>query len=142
MAMLFASFDKRGIAVSVHIPADLPILKGDRTQLMQMALNILKNSLEAIEVTAPVKKVSIRLYTQPHLLVLQVQDSGMGFDEFTASQLFKRGYTTKNSGTGLGLYNFRAIIESHGGTIDLTSEGPGKGAVTKISFPVESVMNE
>jgi len=135
MAMLFASFDKRGIAVSLNIPQDLPMLKGDRTKLMQVVLNLLKNSLEAIEVTAPEKRISIQVYSKAHLLVLQLQDSGSGFDQSVASQLFKRGFTTKNSGTGIGLYNCKAIIESHGGTIEITSEGPGKGAFTVISLP-------
>jgi signal transduction histidine kinase len=136
LAMLFASFNKRGIVVYQSIQPDLPMLKGDRTQLMQVVLNLLKNSLEAIEISAAEKKISIQSYTKSDLLVLQVQDSGMGFDNSTAGRLFKRGFTTKGSGSGVGLYNCRTIIESHGGTINLTSEGPGKGASAVISFPV------
>ena len=70
------------------------------------------------------------------LLVLQVHDSGNGFDGTIGRQLFERGFTTKSSGTGLGLNSCRAIIESFEGTIDITSEGPGKGALATIAFKI------
>lgn len=136
LSMVYASFDKRAIAVSLDIPADLPLIKGDRTKLMQVVLNILKNSIEAIDMSAAEKTISIRLYTQEGQLILEVRDSGIGFDEETAGRLFARGVTTKSSGTGLGLNHCRSIVESHGGTIDLVSEGPGKGATATIRFKI------
>jgi len=65
-----------------------------------------------------------------------VKDSGNGFDEATAVQLFERGFTTKTSGTGLGLHSSMAIVESHAGNMSITSEGPGKGALTTIKFKI------
>jgi signal transduction histidine kinase len=134
LSMLFASMDKRAITLSLDIPADLPAVKGDRTRLMQVVMNVLKNSIEAIDIQAAEKTISIRSHRQDDWLILQVKDSGNGFDEATGKQLFERGFTTKSSGTGLGLNNCRAIIESHAGTIDITSEGPGKGALTTIKL--------
>ena len=99
-------------------------------------LNILKNCIEAMEANAPVKTISIRMRRKEDLLVLQVQDSGNGFDEATAAHLFERGFTTKPSGAGLSLYNCRTIAESHEGSITLTSEGVGKGALSTIQFKV------
>jgi signal transduction histidine kinase len=72
-------------------------------------------------------------------MLLQIKDNGKGFDESTANQLFKRGFTTKSSGAGLGLYNCRTIIESHEGTIDITSEGQGKGTLSTIGFKIRTV---
>jgi signal transduction histidine kinase len=69
-------------------------------------------------------------------LVFQVKDNGHGFDALTGKQLFERGFTTKASGTGLGLDSCRSIIENHGGTIEITSEGFGKGALTTITFKI------
>ncbi|HWK06913.1 MAG TPA: HAMP domain-containing sensor histidine kinase [Puia sp.] len=134
LSMLFASMDKRAIALSLDVPAELPAVKGDRTRLMQVVLNVLKNSIEAIDMQAAEKTISIRAHIQDDWLVLQVQDSGNGFDEAAGRQLFERGFTTKSSGTGLGLNNCRAIIESHAGMITITSEGPGKGALTTIKL--------
>ncbi len=136
ISMQLASIDKRSILVKLDIPAETPVIMGDRTKLMQVMLNILKNSIEAIPVQAAEKTISIRLHLQEGSLRLEVQDSGAGFDEATSQRLFERGFTTKSSGTGLGLSNCRAIIESHGGTISITSKGPGKGAITIIKFNI------
>jgi signal transduction histidine kinase len=136
LLMLYASIDKRGINVSMNVTVESPVIPGYRTRLMQVILNILKNSIEAIDMNAVNKTISIHLQAEGGLLILQVQDSGNGFDEATASRIFERGFTTKSSGTGLGLNNCRTIIESHAGTIVISSEGPGKGALTTIQFKI------
>jgi signal transduction histidine kinase len=132
--MLLASIDKRAIRVSMDIAMDVPVIMGDHTKLMQVVLNLLKNSIEAIPLNAAEKTISIRLYAQEGLLILEVQDSGNGFDETTAGRLFERGFTTKSTGSGLGLNNCRAIIESHSGTIGISSKGIGNGALTMVKF--------
>lgn len=134
LSMQSASMEKRGIIVTKDISGELPLIKGDRTRLMQVVLNLLKNSMEAIDIAGREKRISIRLFAQDDLLTLQIQDSGSGFDEATGKQLFSRGFTTKAAGTGLGLNNCRAIIEGHSGTITISSEGPGKGALAIINF--------
>jgi signal transduction histidine kinase len=134
MAMLFASLDKRGIVVSLNIPAELPVIKGDRTKLMQVMLNILKNSLEAIDMRAEQKNISIDLQTSATGVTVLIKDSGCGFDNATGARLFERNFTTKSTGTGLGLHNCKTIIESHAGSMSITSDGPGKGATTTIEF--------
>jgi signal transduction histidine kinase len=136
MSMLFASVEKRNICVSINVPDKLPVFNGDRTRLMQVILNILKNSIEAIDIQAPKKNISICVTTSAALMVLEIQDNGQGFDKATGSQLFKRGFTTKAHGSGIGLGSCRSIIENHGGTIDISSEGFGKGALTTIKFKI------
>ena len=136
LAMLFASFDKMAIAVSLNIAAEKPVIKGDRTRLMQVMLTILKNSIDAIDVNAPEKNISLNMFKESDQLVLQVKDTGSGFDKNIAGKLFEKGFTTKYLGTGESLYDCKAIIESHEGSIDMTSEGEGKGTVTTIGFRV------
>jgi len=136
LSMLFASLDKRQIIVSLSIEPEHPVIKGDRTNLMQVILNLLKNSIEAIDIRSVERVISIELKANTQFLVLTVQDSGDGFDETVKSKLFNRGFTTKETGSGLGLYNCKTIIESHAGTIDLTSPGPGKGSTVTIKFIV------
>jgi len=136
LSMLFASLDKMAIAVSLNIATELPIIKGDRTKLMQALLNVFRNSIEAIDMNAPEKSISVNAYSNAGQLVLQVKDNGNGFDKLTADRLFGKGFTTKLSGSGMGLYNCKAILESHEGTIGITSEGQGKGSLTTIGFKI------
>lgn len=138
MSMLYASIEKRAINVTLAIPEQLPDIIGDRTRLMQVLLNIIKNSVEAIDINAVEKKISITAHTNDEELMLQVKDNGHGFDESTGGQLFRRGFTTKASGSGLGLDHCRIIIENHGGSIDLESEGFGKGSVATIRFTTKT----
>jgi signal transduction histidine kinase len=134
--MLFTSFDKMAIGISLDIPADLPIMKGDRTKLMQVVLNILRNSIEAIDSNSSEKNIHLTGFADSNRLILQIKDSGSGFDAEQTSQLFDRGFTTKFSARGLGLYNCRTIVESHDGTINITSPGKGKGAITTLEFKI------
>jgi len=135
-AMLFASFDKKGIQLKIDIKPGDYIIKGDHTKLMQVILNVLKNSVEAIDFDTTEKKitVSLSLYETNKVIELKVIDNGQGFNKETGKRLFERGFTTKKSGTGLGLYNCKSIVESHAGSFEIKSDGQGLGATTLIKF--------
>jgi signal transduction histidine kinase len=134
LSMQHASMEKRGISVTKDVPEQVPSIIGDRTRLMQVILNILKNSMEAIDMAGAEKDISVRLMAGDGLLTLEIKDNGCGFDEATGKRLFDRGFTTKSSGTGLGLHNCRSIIQSHAGDISIFSEGRGRGSLTTITF--------
>ena len=134
--MVAASIEKRNIELTSDVAADLPLVKGDHTKLMQLMLNILKNSIEAIDVESIEKNISVTARKCDDKLFIQVKDSGRGFDAATASQIFKKGFTSKFSSSGLGLYNCRIIAESHDAKIDVTSEGTDKGAIATVSFKI------
>ena len=135
LAMLFTSIEKMSINVIADIATDLPVMKGDRTRLMQAILHILKNSIEAIDIKAAEKIICIHAAMENGRLVLQIKDNGKGFDPSLADQLIERGFSS-GSGSGMGLYNCRTIIESHEGTVEIASEGNGKGALTTIGFKI------
>jgi signal transduction histidine kinase len=134
LSMLFASIEKNSIDVSLHIADGLPSIKGDRTKLMQLMINLLKNSIESTEDNKLTKNINISAYMESGRLLLQIKDNGKGFEGDVNSKLFQRGFSTNANGTGVGLYNCKAIVESHEGTIDITSDGQGKGATTTIKF--------
>jgi PAS domain S-box-containing protein len=133
-SMVFASIDKKGIQFNINIQPGSYTIKGDHTKLMQVILNILKNSIEAINIDAPEKNIAINMHTNGGVLELTITDNGQGFDAKTAELFFVRGFTTKKNGTGLGLYNCRNIIESHSGSFEIKSNGPGCGSVSAIRF--------
>lgn len=136
ISILSALMNQAGIDVSLDISGDIPAIKGDRTRLMQALINILRNSIEAIDAQAGERSIHISAFMRAGKLVLEVKDSGSGFDEVTAGQLFVKGFTTRPGGRGQGLHSARKIIESHEGTIEITSPGTGKGAFASIEFRI------
>jgi signal transduction histidine kinase len=139
LSMIFASIEKREIHVTKCITAESPVVQGSQTRLMQVVMNVLKNSIEAIDRNEGEKRekaIGIHLFSEKDLLIFEVRDTGAGFDEATGARLFSRGFTTRSTGTGLGLYNCRTILEGHAATIIITSGGPGKGALTEIKFKI------
>lgn len=135
VAMLFGSIDKNQIGFQLDAPAVLPKIKGDRTRLMQVFLNLLKNAVDAFKgVEQPSKEILVTIVPEETTLTVRVEDNGSGFDQATAANLFTRGYTTKTEGTGLGLDNCRKIIEAHNGNLTVTSGGTGQGAVSTVIF--------
>ena len=133
-SMLFASFDKKGVKFNINIKPGSYVIRGDHTKLMQVMLNVLKNSLEAIDMESQEKFIITSMEPAGEHIILKVTDSGQGFDQETSERFFERGFTTKKKGTGLGLYNCRSIVESHAGSFNISSDGPGLGAVTTIIF--------
>jgi PAS domain S-box-containing protein len=133
-AMLLASLNKQQIAFQIKIQPGIPNIKGDPTKLMQVLLNVLKNSMEAFTHTAEQKHITVEMVSVNNEIKLTIADNGSGFDEETNKKFFTRGFTTKKSGTGLGLYNCKSIIESHGGSFHIQSPGIGLGATTSITF--------
>jgi signal transduction histidine kinase len=136
LAILFGAIDKDGIAIQLDIPDGLPLIRGDRTRLIQVILNVLKNSIESIASQGGEKKIAIQAHAQAGQLALGIRDTGTGFDDKIAAGLFKQGFSTKPAGAGMALYNCRSIADSHAGIITLTSEGPGLGALATITFKI------
>ena len=136
-AMLLASLEKKQIKLHTNVGIGSYVVKGDHTKLMQVILNVIKNSVEAIDMEAAEKHIHISLQTNANDIELRVKDNGKGFSAETGERLFERGFTTKSNGTGLGLYNCRSIIESHAGAFNITSPGVGLGADITIAFKQE-----
>ncbi len=135
LAMLFAQLEKAGIQVSVEINVDRPVVKGDRTKLMQLLLNLLKNSIEAMSPDSTDNRIVISVDAQDELLMIQVKDNGVGFHSNWSGKLFAKGFSTK-SAAGLGLYHSAAIAESHEATVTLLSEGIHRGATATVRFKI------
>jgi signal transduction histidine kinase len=101
---------------------------GDRVQLQQVILNLLRNASDAMSaVQDRPKHLLIRTEREERDRVrLTVQDVGVGFDSDAINKIFQAFYTTKNDGMGMGLSISRSIIESHHGRLWATrNDGPG-----------------
>jgi signal transduction histidine kinase len=122
---------------------DLPSVIGDPDQLQQVFLNLILNAIQSmpeggtLHLTASSKKISKEVLEQgsrPYLEVC-VEDTGMGMEKEVLQNIFNPFFTTKDTGTGLGLMVTYGIIQDHEGWIDVVSE-PGKGSVFKVYLPL------
>jgi len=121
----------RGIVVKQELRADLPLLQLDRDQMKQAFYNVIKNSLEAMK-----RHGTLRIHTDlddTHVLIRFV-DTGGGMSPENLSRVFEPYFTTKPSGTGLGLLIVRRIVREHGGELSIESE-KGKGLTLTIRLP-------
>ena len=119
------------IHVSVEIPTDLPMLRLDG-RLMQRALtNIIENALHAMPDDGV---LSIRVVRHPAQLQLVVVDTGVGLEADALARIFEPYFSTKVTGTGLGMAIAKRNVELNGGTIAVTSER-GRGTAVTITLP-------
>jgi signal transduction histidine kinase len=121
----------RDIVVEQELRSDLPLLQLDRDQMKQAFYNVIKNSLEAVK-----RHGALRIHTDlddTHVLIRFV-DTGGGMSVENLSRVFEPYFTTKPSGTGLGLLIVRRIVREHGGELSIES-GQDKGLTLTIRLP-------
>ena len=121
----------RDIVVEQELRSDLPLLRIDRDQMKQAFYNVIKNSLEAMKRGGILRVRTDRDDT--HVLVSFV-DTGSGMSAGNLSRVFEPYFTTKPSGTGLGLLIVRRIVREHGGELSIESS-EGKGLALTIRLP-------
>jgi len=129
----------RGIQLDWPRPAQPLPVAGDEARLAQILRNLLRNAVQQLAGwTEGERSLSVRLEHQGERLILAVGDSGPGISPEDLAQLFDRYHRPHNSrgeGSGLGLCISRRLAELHGGTLDGTSPGLGKGATFTLELP-------
>ncbi len=111
------------------------ISKMDRTQLIRIITNLVKNAIQAIPKEQTEKRVSVRVERRETEVLIAVSDNGIGIEAENFGRIFEPKFTTKNSGMGLGLGIIKNIIENYKGTITFESEF-GKGTTFLVSLPI------
>jgi two-component system, sporulation sensor kinase E len=126
-----AEIKDRDIVVEQELRSDLPMLHLDRDQMKQAFYNVIKNSFEAMK-----RRGILRVRTdmdESHVLI-RFTDTGGGISAENLSHVFEPYFTTKPSGTGLGLLVVRRIVREHGGELSMESS-EGKGLTLTIRLP-------
>ncbi|MFA6101490.1 MAG: PAS domain S-box protein [Victivallaceae bacterium] len=144
IAMQSASIEKRNINIHFNLPPNVIHVKADKTRIIQVLLNILKNAAESFDSSERKedRQINISMRLDGGNAVMRFADNARGFDPGTEDSFFKNGFSTKNRGSGIGLYQCRAIVESHGGTIAINSRGIEKGAEVVLSLPAVESVND
>jgi two-component system sensor histidine kinase HydH len=127
------------IQTSLHCDRDLPMVSADRDRLSQVFINILLNSVQAMEDGGTIDITARRDETGKQVELWFV-DSGKGIKSEHLSQLFFPYFTTKSGGTGIGLAISQKIIADHGGNIWVESE-QGRGTTVIVELPVHRELH-
>ena len=129
----------REVELSLQVSDDLPDMDLDRMRMSQALGNVVSNAINCTEAGGNV--VIGASLEGNEMLTLSVTDDGIGIDAADLAHVFDRFYRTDQSrsrgigGTGLGLAITRAIVEAHGGTITVASDGPSHGVAVSIRLP-------
>jgi len=143
IALFQAELQSNRVVLRQELAEGLSRVRGDRTQLQQVILNLLRNASDAMKaLDGRPRQVLIWTEINPHDQVcLGVRDAGVGFDPQLADKLFDGFYTTKPDGMGIGLSVSRTIIEAHGGRI-WAELNDGPGATFAFSLPPEVLLDQ
>ena len=122
--------------LNIDIPADLPTIAADRASLSEVISNLVDN---AIKYSNEGGIINLKATTKAETVEISIEDFGIGMPTSVISNLFQKFYRSHRSretvsGTGIGLYISKAIVESHGGTISVRSI-EGQGSTFTVTLP-------
>lgn len=116
-----------------HSEKEEILAKFDRTQLIRVVTNLVKNATQALQdVEDP--KIVVNVEDEEEQVCISVSDNGVGISEENKEKVFEPKFTTKSSGMGLGLAMVKNLVETYNGTITFTSQ-KNKGTIFKVRFP-------
>jgi two-component system sensor kinase FixL len=132
-ALALVGAREQGVRVSLRCDRDLPDILVDKIQIQQVALNLIRNAVEAMETTSR-RELVIGVTREKQFAFFFVSDTGAGIAPEIAKQLFQPFVTSKANGMGVGLSICRTIIEAHGGHINARAI-EGGGTVFEFTLP-------
>ncbi len=123
--------------ISLKTSSERILLMFDRTQMIRVITNLVKNAIQAIPEDQKVKSIQVCISEKDSEVHLSVSDNGQGISEQNKPRVFEPKFTTKTSGMGLGLPMVKNIIETYKGLITFSST-EGEGTTFNLIFPKES----
>ena len=132
--MFREQFQSRGIKINKHFTTPLPLIKADQVQLEQVFINLISNARDALEGRVN-NDITISTHKQNGEIQIQFKDNGVGITSAQLPLMFDAFFTTKEKGSGLGLYISQEIIHCYGGIISIESQ-LNKGSTFLIKFPI------
>jgi PAS domain S-box-containing protein len=133
-------FQSSGVTVRAEFADNLAPVKGDKVQLQQVLLNLIRNGMDAMGTVdaRPRQLIVTTSRAEPDAVLIAVQDSGPGVDPENLERIFDAFYTTKPNGLGMGLSICRTIIEAHGGKLWATTAAP-QGTILQFTLPAAAM---
>lgn len=125
-------FSEDYIVFQCHKPEIM--VKFDRTQLIRVITNLVKNGIQAIPDDQEEKHIVVKILEENNQVIVEISDNGVGVSEENKQKIFEPKFTTKSSGMGLGLAMVKNIVETYDGNITFTSQ-KNIGTTFKVIFP-------
>ena len=115
-----------------------PRVLADRTRVLQILVNLVRNAKHALDDGAPAeKRMTLRVEPAgPERVRLVVADNGVGIPKENLERIFAHGFTTRKTGHGFGLHSAANAAKELGGSLSVRSDGPGRGAEFTLELPV------
>jgi len=137
IVLLRSEATRYSVPIRAELAAGLPKVKADRVQLQQVFMNLMLNGIDAMKGTGAAGELTVRSERGSNgQLLISVSDTGVGLPPQEADLIFNAFFTTKPTGTGMGLPISRSIIESHGGRL-WAAANSGRGATFQFTLPSE-----
>lgn len=130
--------NNNNIKICTQFSKEMPHFQGDERFIRQAFMNIILNAKNAMENSGGI--LEIKTFIQDASIIVEFSDSGVGIPPSLMEKIFEPYFTTKSSGTGLGLTLTYKVIKEHGGDIYVCSN-ENKGALFKVVFPLEKNSN-
>ncbi|MCI4625744.1 MAG: PAS domain S-box protein [Candidatus Magnetoovum sp. WYHC-5] len=129
---------RKDVSIDYHLSTQTLEVEGDPGRLTDVFVNLINNAEQAIEGTG---RIIIRTRKEFNHAVVEVEDTGSGIDEQTMESIFEPFYTTKTTGSGLGLTIIQKILEEHKGIITVKSK-QGVGTIFKVNLNLKEVISQ
>ncbi len=117
--------------------AKTPLISADRSKLLQILVNLIRNAYEAVSHNINSKDVLISVKNNNKSIQVLVSDNGIGIDPRNMNRMFTFGFTTKEKGHGFGLHSSAIAAKELNGTLKAKSAGAGKGTTFILTLPID-----
>ena len=135
------TLEAKGINLTKKIHDNITVM-GDEIQIQQVLINILNNSIDAIESSKPKnREIILTIRSNSKFAIIEIEDTGNGIDAEMLPSIFELYKTTKKDGLGVGLWLSKTIIHKHQGEI-FSSNRPNGGAIFSIELPLMQKLHE
>jgi PAS domain S-box-containing protein len=142
IALLRGEATRYNVSVWTDLAPDVPDVTGDRVQLQQVMMNLIMNSIDAMNGVDGNREIIIKSQRAENAEIqVSISDTGVGLPPQHADQIFNAFFTTKTEGTGMGLRISRSIIESHDGRLWAADNSP-RGAIFNFTLPFNVETHE
>ncbi|SET28838.1 Histidine kinase-, DNA gyrase B-, and HSP90-like ATPase [Stigmatella erecta] len=136
LSIQLPALQRHGVAVQREL-SFVPKVRVDKHKVLQVLINLLNNAKYALDpMPEGSRKLWVKLWVEGRAARIQVVDNEMGITPEVQDKLFSHGFTTRKDGHGVGLHSSALAVQLLNGSLTLSSEGPGKGAVATLELPL------